>query len=190
MNRPGSRWRVMPETRREQFSQEALGHLPELLRFATRLVQDGPGAEDLVQETFLEAWRSFDGYAAGSNCRAWLYRILYRTLWRLQRRMPVTEALPAELADPLSAGPGERDVLAARKLRTAYAALPLEARTVVLLADVEGFKYREIAEMLELPIGTVMSRLSRARESLRRRVLADCAGGGGASTAARARWGR
>jgi RNA polymerase sigma-70 factor, ECF subfamily len=165
---------LMSDPRRQAFSNEALIHLPELLRVATRLLQDRAAAEDAVQETYLEAWRSFGSYELGTNCRAWLYRILQRTMARGRRRERPMEEL-AEVADPH--GPAERgeDILASRRLRSAYAELSAEAQQMLVLADVEGYKYREIAELLEVPIGTVMSRLSRARESLRRRILASAA---------------
>jgi RNA polymerase sigma-70 factor (ECF subfamily) len=183
------------ETQREAFAAEALPHLAELLRFAGRLVAERTAAEDLVQETFLEAWRSFGRYQPGTNCRAWLYRILHRTAGRARRREQPTDSLDAivEPADEGCAGEGwSRDVLAGERLRAAFASLADDAREVLLLADVEGYRYREIAERLELPIGTVMSRLSRARAALRVRVLAgtsaDAAREVPAHERARRRW--
>jgi RNA polymerase sigma-70 factor (ECF subfamily) len=154
------------------FRGEALRHLPELLRVATRLAAGRGEAEDLVQETFLQAWRSFDNFAPGTNCRAWLYRILFlvsRSRGRKAGRVHLValeEAPEAALADE----PPLPDVIGREHVRAAFESLSEEHRLVLQLADVEGLRYREVAEALGIPIGTVMSRLSRAREALRRRL--------------------
>jgi RNA polymerase sigma-70 factor (ECF subfamily) len=154
------------------FRSEALLHLPELLRVATRLANGRADAEDLVQETFLQAWRSFDNFTPGTNCRAWLYRILFlvsRSRGRKSghgRLVSLDEAPEAALADECALP----DFIGRDTVRAAFESLSEEHRLVLQLADVEGLRYREVAEVLDVPIGTVMSRLSRARESLRRRL--------------------
>jgi RNA polymerase sigma-70 factor, ECF subfamily len=154
------------------FRGEALRHLPELLRVATRLAHARAEAEDLVQETFLQAWRSFDSFTPGTNCRAWLYRILFlvsRSGGRKARRVHLValeDAPEAALADE----PPLPDVIGRGHVRAAFESLSEEHRLVLQLADVEGLRYKEVAEALGVPIGTVMSRLSRAREGLRRRL--------------------
>lgn len=131
---------------------------------ARRLTSDTASAQDLVQQTLLLAWRSFHQFRAGSNERAWLFRILvneFRT--NLRKGRIVTARLESE-----SDGPGRApDFDGALEMAQALDALSLEHRTVLLLGVVEGFTCQEISEVLAAPIGTVMSRLSRAREALR-----------------------
>ncbi len=139
-------------------------HARSLLRFALRLTANGSAAEDLVQETLLLAWRGFRQLEAGTNARAWLFRILLHTHYgqhrRQQSRLP-TVALTA--ADRMAgASGGER-----LEVTQALERLAGDHRTVLLLAVVEGFTCREIGEILGVPMGTVMSRLSRAREAMR-----------------------
>jgi len=138
-------------------------HLAALLRVARRLTLDLGMSEDLVQETMLLAWRGFRQLQPGSNARAWLFRILLNVFYgqgRKASRAPVIEA-------PLFAEPVAPMLQEAAEISQALDALSMEQRTVLLLAVVEGFTCREIAGILELPIGTVMSRLSRARQELR-----------------------
>jgi RNA polymerase sigma-70 factor (ECF subfamily) len=132
-----------------------------LLRFALRLTHDTPSAEDLVQEVLLKAWRSFHQFRDGTNARAWLYRILVNAFHEQGRKVrsvpiPVNNKVPAMI---------ER-----LEMNQALDSLPVEHRTVLLLGVVEGFTCREIAEILAVPIGTVMSRLSRARQALREKL--------------------
>lgn len=162
------------QSRREEFKQAALPHLPELVRVATRVLHDRAAAEDVVQETYLQAWRSFATFQPGTNCRAWLYTIMFRVISRARKK-----ALAARQVDLESAPAGALqvetppvDTLARDHLLAAVDALPDVYRTVLLLADVEQLKYREIAEALDVPLGTVMSRLSRARDQLRTAVAA------------------
>lgn len=137
-------------------------HLAALLRVARRLTLDQASAEDLVQETMLLAWRGFHGFEPGTNARAWLFKILmnaFRGEARKARR---------ESQEPLP-GPGVVPAIQeAAEIAEAVDALPVEQRTVLMLCVVEGFTSRETAEILNVPMGTVMSRLSRAREELRR----------------------
>jgi RNA polymerase sigma-70 factor (ECF subfamily) len=132
-----------------------------LLRFALRLTHDTPSAEDLVQEVLLKAWRSFHQFRDGTNARAWLYRILVNAFHEQGRKVrsgpiPVNNKVPAMI---------ER-----LEVNQALDSLPEEHRTVLLLGVVEGFTCREISEILAVPIGTVMSRLSRARQALREKL--------------------
>jgi RNA polymerase sigma-70 factor (ECF subfamily) len=150
--------------RQDEFERTALPHLRSLLRFARRLSHSVPAAEDLVQETYLQAWRAFGRFEAGTNVRAWLYRILLNTHLQHGRRQ---KEGPVEVR--------REDALLQRlELLQALDRLPEDHRTVLLLGAVEGFTCREIAEILSLPIGTVMSRLSRARQSMRAMLTLKC----------------
>ena len=138
----------------------------------------GPdGAEDIVQETFLRAWKYFETFDSATNCRAWLFRILRNTWisrWRKTRlELPLTES-DVEAIEPYYDWEEEllRDELSA-SLKSALSDLPPDYRMVVLLADVEEFTYEEIARIMECPIGTVMSRLNRARRMLIRLLQAQ-----------------
>lgn len=165
----------------QDFEAEALPHLEELYRTAVRLLGgDRAEAEDLVQDVFVQAWKSFDRYEPGTNCRAWLYRILMNKARHYQRRRYTRKVLSLsehgnrdalEVSGGLSPVPEQIDD---REVLAALERLSDEHREVVLLADVQEFSYKEIAEILDVPIGTVMSRLSRGRAVLRR-ALALCA---------------
>lgn len=156
--------------RREEFDQAALVHVPELLRVAARLCGSADAGEDLVQETFLQAWRSFHRFESGTNCRAWLYKILlfiYANQKRKHARQPFLVELDAAGESAIRIDPQTPDTLTMDAVRTAFDGLPEPLRTLILLVDVEGLKYREAADALNVPIGTVMSRLSRGRQLLR-----------------------
>jgi RNA polymerase sigma-70 factor (ECF subfamily) len=155
-------------TREERFEAEALPHLRSLYGTAFRMTRNAHDAEDLVQETFLRAYRAFDGFTPGSNIRAWLYTILHRVrtdAFRRSRRSPRT----VELADEGPAVPPPQDALAqgGEDLARALESLPDVFRDAVVLRDVEDFSYQEIARILDVPIGTVMSRIHRGRALLR-----------------------
>ena len=160
-------------SRSRRFEGEALPHLPALYRMARHLVGAG-SADDLVQESYLRAWKYFDTFDASTNCRAWLFRILRNTWisrWRKTRlEFPVTEE-QAEALDPYYDWEDEylRDEFSAG-MRTALAGLPDDYRMTLLLADVEELSYEEIARVMECPIGTVMSRLNRSRRMLVRLI--------------------
>jgi RNA polymerase sigma-70 factor (ECF subfamily) len=160
------------QSRREEFRQVALPHLPELVRVATRVLRDRIAAEDIVQETYLQAWRSFASFQAGTNCRAWLYTIMFRVIGRVRRKAHLERQVDLDSAprSALLVDTPPVDSLAYDHLVAAVDDLPDAFRAVLLLADVEQLKYREIAEALDVPLGTVMSRLSRARDQLRRAV--------------------
>ncbi len=163
---------------RERFERDALPLLPNLYSAALRLTRNPADAEDLVQETYLRAYRGFGSFRPGTNLRAWMYRILTNTFinaYRKRQREPQT--VPDEgidewyLYDRLASAESsaENEVLERipdEDVRAALDALPEGFRMAVLLADVEGFSYREIAEILGIPIGTVMSRLHRGRRAL------------------------
>lgn len=143
-----------------------------MLRFARRL--DASGADDLVQEALLQAWRGFHQFRDGSNVRAWLYRILVNAFYGQGRKIRAAPAM-VPLEDQNPAGANSR-ALERLEMNQALEALPLEQRTVLLLAVVEGFTCREVSEILGVPIGTVMSRLSRGRQSLREKLAPALAG--------------
>jgi RNA polymerase sigma-70 factor (ECF subfamily) len=143
-----------------------------LYNLAHWLAQNQNEAEDLVQETYLKAWRSFASFEPDTNFRAWIFRILKNTFLgsrsKLERRLTTVmeseEDLPATSATPESLLIGRSDVDAVRR---AIEQLPVMYREVILLCDVEEASYREIAEILSIPMGTVMSRLARARKMVR-----------------------
>ncbi|MBS1788222.1 MAG: sigma-70 family RNA polymerase sigma factor [Acidobacteria bacterium] len=154
----------------EDFESVALPHLGYLLRIARRAIGNVAEAEDVVQETFLQAWKSFHRFQPGTNCRAWLFKILFHVLSHHQRRwfrmrQPTPhdeEMMKRRVAEqPAPEQLRDEDVLAA------FAKLPKHYRGVVLLAYVQGFSYKEVAEIAGIPIGTVMSRLSRGKQLLR-----------------------
>jgi len=154
----------------EQFELEAMPHLNDLFRTATRILSDRNRAEDVVQEVYLQAWKSFHRFEPGTNCRAWLFKILFHCINHHRRkwfRFPLLkekeEFLEANLtyAEPIPEHLTDEDILAALDK------LPADFRAVVLLVDVEEFAYKDAAEILGIPIGTVMSRLSRGRKGLR-----------------------
>jgi len=150
--------------RQDEFERTALPHLRSLLRFARRLSGSVSAAEDLVQEAYMQAWRGFDRFETGTNVRAWLFRILLNA--HLQHRRKARIEIAEDRRD---------DALLQRlELMQALDRLPEDHRTVLLLGAVEGFTCREIAEILSLPIGTVMSRLSRARQSMRTMLSLTC----------------
>lgn len=162
----------MNEITPEVFEMEAMTHLDSLYRTAVRLTMNQTDAEDLVQETFMQAWKSFDRYEQGTNCRAWLYKILFNK-YDHYRRKKYTQAKYIQEADELiflntSYNAPVPEHLTDTEVIAALDELPEHYRSVVLLADVHEFDYKEIAEILQIPIGTVMSRLNRARTQLRK----------------------
>jgi RNA polymerase sigma-70 factor (ECF subfamily) len=147
-----------------EFERIVMPEAPRLLRFAIRLTHDPSAAEDLVQETLLKAWRSFHQFRDGTNARAWVYRILVNAFYG-EGRKTRGAAATAQLEDQVPAGANSA-MIERLEIKQALDSLPLEHRTVLLLGVVEGFSCREVSEILSVPIGTVMSRLSRARRSL------------------------
>ena len=169
------------------FADDALPLMPSLYSAALRLTRNRADAEDLVSETYLRAYRSYGTFTAGTNLKAWMYRILtnaYITEYRRRQRRPVETDLGdmehLYLYRRLGGDAGARlgrsvedelaGLFADHEVKQAVEDLPDYYRLAVLLADVEGFSYREIAEILDVPIGTVMSRLHRGRKQLHKRL--------------------
>lgn len=165
-----------------RFSQEALRHLDSLYGAALRYTRDPRDADDLVQDTVLTAYRFFDRFEAGSNCKAWLFKILTNTFINKYRRRVrerevreqlIEEEAPSlisEVARDASQNP-ERYLpsnLLSEDVRRALDAVPSDYRMAVVLCDLEDFSYKEIAEIMDCPVGTVMSRLHRGRRLLQR----------------------
>jgi RNA polymerase sigma-70 factor, ECF subfamily len=168
---------------RERFERDVLPMLPSLYSAAMRLTRNPSDAEDLVQETYLRAYRGFAGFQEGTNLKAWLYRILtnsYINTYRKKQREPQIVEGPDDidewyLYDRLGGQSVEESAEAAvldqipdQGVKDALESLPERFRLPVLLADVEGFSYKEIAEIMDTPIGTVMSRLHRGRKALQK----------------------
>jgi RNA polymerase sigma-70 factor, ECF subfamily len=167
---------------KERFEREVIPLIPSLYSAALRLTRNPTDAEDLVQETYLRAYRGFAGFREGTNLRAWMYRILTNTFinsYRKRQREPVTVPgdetpdwyLFEKLGEAGAEASAEAEVLERipdEDVQAALEALPENFRMAVLLADVEGFSYKEIADILGIPIGTVMSRLHRGRKALQR----------------------
>ncbi|MGA3219719.1 MAG: sigma-70 family RNA polymerase sigma factor [Acidimicrobiales bacterium] len=168
---------------RARFAEQAMGYMGSLYSAALRMTRNPSDAEDLVQETYLKAYRAFGTFQEGTNLKSWLYKILTNTFinsYRAKRRRP-TETELDDVEDlylyrrlggnqASSLGRSAEDLVLDRftesEVKSAVESLPEAFRLAVLLADVEGFSYKEIAEILEVPIGTVMSRLHRGRRAL------------------------
>jgi RNA polymerase sigma-70 factor (ECF subfamily) len=170
------------------FAALAMEHMPSLYSAALRMTRNPADAEDLVQETYLKAYRAFGTFQEGTNLKAWLYRILTNTFinaYRARKRRP--EQSDVEDVDALylyhrlggleaaAAGRSAEEEVLERftddEVKQALESLPEQFRLAVLLADVEGFSYKEIAEILDVPIGTVMSRLHRGRRALQKALF-------------------
>ncbi len=165
---------------RASFENEAIPHLESLMRTAVRLSSDRARAEDAVQETYLRAWRSFRTYQPETNCRAWLFRILLNVLKKSagkKRRDPLAEAEDVEASSKVV--PLFPDIERGKRqdILVAVNRLAPEFRDVLWLVIVEGFAYKEAAQILDIPMGTVMSRLYRARRELRRYLIAPAVKG-------------
>jgi RNA polymerase sigma-70 factor (ECF subfamily) len=163
----------------EIFEAEAMQHINDIYRTALRLTRSEAEADDLVQETFMQAWKSFENYELGTNCRAWLYKILFNKFDHL-RRKKYTRAKYIQEADELilansTFAPPVPEHLTDDEVIDALNKLADHYRSVVLLADVHEFDYKEVAQILEIPIGTVMSRLSRARTQLKKTLAKTAA---------------
>ena len=169
---------------RERFVDDAMEHMPSLYTAAMRMTRNSSDAEDLVQETYLKAFRAYDGFEEGTNLKAWLYRILTNTFintYRAKKRRPEADVEDVEdlyLYHRLvgysgsNLGRSAEDEVLSRftdeAVKTAIESLPESFRMTVLLADVEGFSYKEIAGIMDVPVGTVMSRLHRGRGALQK----------------------
>ncbi len=172
-------------TTREDFTHDAMQHAPQLFSTAMRMTRNRSDAEDLVQETFIKAWRSFATYQQGTNLRAWLFRIMTNTYinkYNAQQRKPTETELDdvEELflykrlgaVDQSQLSQSAEDQMLSLftddEVKKALEELPDQFRIPVLMSDVEGFSYKEIAEILEIPLGTVMSRLHRGRKAMQK----------------------
>ena len=163
------------QDRLDEFEAAALPHLDDLFRTASRLAGSRTDASDLVQETYLQAWKSFERFQQGTNCRAWLYKILFHVVhhhWRKRRRFNLRFTREDEpgLEETIAWEPPVRHDIEDKEVVVAFEKLPPAFREVVLLVDVQEFSYKEAADVLGVPIGTVMSRLSRGRKLLRREL--------------------
>jgi RNA polymerase sigma-70 factor (ECF subfamily) len=170
-----------------RFAEQAMEHMPSLYTAALRMTRNPTDAEDLVQETYLKAYRGFGGFREGTNLKAWLYKILtntYINTYRAKKRRPNESDIEdvEELylyhrlggLEAVAAGRSAEDQVLEHvtetEVKEALESLPEQFRIAVLLGDVEGFSYKEIAEILDIPIGTVMSRLHRGRKALQKRL--------------------
>lgn len=169
----------------EEFTADAMQYAPQLFSTALRMTRNRSDAEDLVQETFIKGWRSFHTFQEGTNLRAWLFRIMTNTYinkYNAQKR----KGTEVELDDveelflykrlgsidqsQLSSSAEDQmlELFTDDEVKNALEELPDDFRIPVLLSDVDGFSYKEISEMLEIPIGTVMSRLHRGRKAMQK----------------------
>jgi RNA polymerase sigma-70 factor (ECF subfamily) len=148
-------------------SSAILAEIPRLRRYARAMLGDRAAADDLMQDTLERAWSRLQQWRAGSDMRAWLFGIMHNLRIDQLRRPKLNMYSVAEEALELPTRPTQNDALELRDLESALACLPDEQREVLLLVALEEMSYAEIATMLGIPIGTVMSRLSRGRERLR-----------------------
>ena len=159
--------------RADEFEAAAMPHMNDLYRTAARLLGNGSGADDVVQDVYLQAWKSFHQFELGTNCRAWLFKILFHTLnhyrrkWLNMRMVKESDEI-LDLAPATSSPIPEQ--ITDEEILAALSEIPDDFRAVVLLTDVEEFSYKEAAGILNVPIGTVMSRLSRGRKMLREKL--------------------
>jgi RNA polymerase sigma-70 factor (ECF subfamily) len=178
--RDGSR----ADDRRTRFEEEAIPYMGQMFPAALRLTRDRCDAEDLIQDTFARAYLKFHQFTPGTNLRAWLHRIMFHTFYSAcrKRRSRPPETLAGDLYDAfdsqaglaLSVRSAEADALenlAGSPVMRSLGELPQCFKAVIYLADIEGYKYHEIASILSIPMGTVMSRIHRGRTLLRRRLL-------------------
>ncbi len=163
----------------EEFRREALPHMDALYNFALQLTRDSDDAADLLQETYVKAYRFWDKFEKGTNCKAWLFRIMknsFINFYRKNTRSPekldydeieeIYETIKSDQENPHNLDREIYDNIFDDEVMEAIKSLPEEFRTVLLMCDVEGMTYEEIADFLDIPIGTVRSRIHRARKVL------------------------
>lgn len=163
----------------EDFEREAIPHMDALYNFALKMTGDSDEADDLVQETYLKAFRFFDKFEKGTNCKAWLFRIMKNTYinkYRKETKEPdkvdyeevenFYENVKPSSTDSAHLEKDIYDNLLDDELSEAINSLPEDFKTVIILCDIEGFTYEEIADFIDVPVGTVRSRLHRARKML------------------------
>lgn len=165
------------DMRMKEFEAEALPYRTYLERTASAVLRNRAEAEDVVQELYLCAWQSFDRFTPGTNCRAWLYKILFHVIAHRRRqwfgyRADRTLVALDEIQTTLVYEPPLPETLRDQELLAAVRTLPARFAAVLLLADVHEFSYQEIRAALGIPLGTVMSRLSRARRLMRAQLTA------------------
>ncbi len=172
----------MLSAKKAEFMREAIPHMGQLYGYAQRMTQNVEDAEDLIQETYLKAYKFWERYEMGTNVRAWMFRILRNSLineYRKESHQPETVNYEAvrdlysydEAAEPRDQREDPFSRLLGDEVERAIAALPEDFRTVAILCDIEGLTYREIAEFTRCPIGTVRSRLHRARRLLHQNLI-------------------
>ncbi len=158
------------KSRIPEFESAALPHLNDIFRTAVGLLGNRTEGEDLAQEVYLHAWKSFHRFEPGTNCRAWLFKILFHRLHHYRKkwfRLRLTRQGDEIIEETLRYEPPVPERLADKDVLAALQKIPKDFREVVLLTDVEDFSYKEAAATLCIPVGTVMSRLSRGRKLLR-----------------------
>lgn len=163
------------ERRREEFAEMALRHIDSFYSAALRMTRDEIEAQDLVQDAYLRAYRFFDKFEKGTNFRAWLFKILkniYINKYHKESKMPqmVDISSVEDSGDLANAATSENEIfdeLLDDEVMSAMDALPEKFRLAIILSDLEGFAYKEVAEILDIPVGTVMSSLHRGRRLLR-----------------------
>jgi RNA polymerase sigma-70 factor (ECF subfamily) len=162
--------RVSEQATWQTFEAEAMPHAERLFRLAMWLERDRAEAEDLVQETLIQALQSFHRYKPGTNCRGWLVTILQHVRANRRRargRAPIDVGVEERVANMIPFVPPVPEVVTDEDLLAALDAIPAQYQEVILLCDVQELTYKEIAAALDIPLGTVMSRLHRGRELLR-----------------------
>jgi RNA polymerase sigma-70 factor (ECF subfamily) len=162
------------------FEAEAMPHVDRLMRLAMWWERDRREAEDLVQDTLVQALRSFHRFTPGTNCRAWLVSILRHTRsnrHRERQRRPAVDAIDERIADAVPFVPAVPDHITDEEILAALAGIPELYQEIIILCDVEEMTYKDIAGACGIPVGTVMSRLHRGRALLRKQLVAVQAGG-------------
>jgi RNA polymerase sigma-70 factor (ECF subfamily) len=165
----------------DEFEAAAMPHMNDLYAAARRILGSRTEAEDVVQETYLQAWKSFHRFELGTSIRAWLYKIMFHTIHHHRRkayRLVTVDEDNEFIFDQLAYEPPVPQELSDEEVLAALDRVPEHFRAVILLADVQEFSYKEVAEALGIPIGTVMSRLNRGRKLLRATLAGVAAGYG------------